>query len=127
MSLERYQGNKKGIINIDDDDVDSHQKSPVHTPGIKASGMPPSPSQKKYHVSKEDSTTDFLCRKVNQVLSHICGTPSTQKAALKVLNDLSKAENNVSKIIVSSKSATGLLAPGMSQEVCMLLLQSKKI
>jgi hypothetical protein len=89
--------------------------------------MSPSPPQKKNHVSKEDSTTDFLSCTVNQVSSHICGIPNTQKAMLKVLEDLSKAENNVSKIIVLSKSATGLPAPGMSQEVCMLLLQSKKI
>ncbi len=99
----------------------------MHTPGIKTSGMSPSPPQKKNRVSKEDSTADFLSLMVNQVSSHICRTPSTQKTALKVLKDLSKAENNVSKIIVSSKSATGLPALGMSQEVCMLLLQSKKI
>jgi hypothetical protein len=62
--------------------------------------MSPSPPQKKNCISKEDSAMDFLSRTVNQVLSHFCGTPSTQKAALKVLEDLSKAKNNVSKIIV---------------------------
>jgi hypothetical protein len=90
-------------------------------------GMSPSPPQKKNHVSKEDSTADFLSCMVNQVSSHICGTPSTQKMVLEVLKDLSKVENNVTKIIVSSKSATGLPPPDMAQEVCILLLQSKKI
>ncbi len=78
----------------------------MRTPGIKKSGMSHTPPQRKNRVSKEDSTTDFLSRTVNQVSSHICGTPSTQKAMLKVIEELSKAENNVSKIIVSSKSAT---------------------
>jgi hypothetical protein len=93
----------------------------------KTSGMSPSPQKKKQKSCGKESAADFLSRMVNQVSTHICGTPTTQKAALSVLEDLAKSNNNISKMIVSSKAANCTPLCGISQEVSLLLLQSKKI
>jgi hypothetical protein len=84
--------------------------------------MSPSPQKKK-----QKSAADFLSHTVNQVSTHICGTHTTQKVALSVLEDLAKSDNNISKMIVSSKAANGTPSYGMLQEVSLLLLQSKKV
>jgi hypothetical protein len=51
------------------------------------------------------------------------GLPATQNAALCVLEELSMAGKNVSKMIVASKAPS----QGMSQDVCQLLLHGKKL
>jgi hypothetical protein len=56
------------------------------------------------------------------------GSPATQNAALRVLEELSMAGNNVLlKLIVASKTASGSPFQGMSQYVCQLLLHGKKL
>jgi hypothetical protein len=89
--------------------------------------MSPSPQKKKQKSSGKKIAADFLSHTVNQVSTHICGNPATQKAALSVLENLAKSDNNIYKMIVSSKAANGTPSYGMSQEVSLLLLQSKKI
>jgi hypothetical protein len=65
---------------------------------------------------------------VTQVSGHMLKElPSTQQAALSVITDLAIPDNNVSKIIVSSKSVGGTPTQGMLQDTCKLLLHSKKI
>ncbi len=89
--------------------------------------MSPSPQKKKQKSSGKEIAADFLSRMVNQVSSHICRTPTTQKVASSVLKDSTKSNNNISKMIVSSKAANGAPTCGMLQQVSLLLLQSKKI
>jgi hypothetical protein len=93
---------------------------------FKTFGMSPSPLKKKQKSSGKEIAADFLSRMMNQVSTHICGTPTTQKAALSVLEDLAKSDNNISKMIITSKAANGTPSYGMSQEVSSLLLQTKK-
>jgi hypothetical protein len=93
----------------------------------KTSGMSPSPQKKKQTSSGKEIAADFLSRTVNQVSTHICGTPTTQKAALSVLEDLAKSDNNISKLNISSKAANGAATYAMLKKVSLLLLQSKKI
>ena len=93
---------------------------------VKRSGIYPSPPRKKR--AKSSPTKDFMARTVNRVSSRMLkGSPATQNAALCVLEELSMAGNNVSKVIVESKTASGNLSQGMSQDVCQLLLHGKKL
>jgi hypothetical protein len=118
----------KDVININDDSDDNHYQLKTPPPAVfKTSGMSPSPQKKKQKSSGKAIAVDFLSHTVNQVSTHICGTLTTQKAALSVLQDLAKSDNNISKMIVSSKAANGTPSYGMSQEVSLLLLQSKKV
>jgi hypothetical protein len=55
------------------------------------------------------------------------GSPATQNAALCVLEELSMAGKNVSKVIVASKAASGNPSQGMSQVICKLLLHGTKL
>jgi hypothetical protein len=76
----------------------------------------------------EEINSSFLGRTVTQVSGQMLkGSPSTQQAALSILADLAMPDNNVSKIIVSSKAVNGTPTQGMSQDTCKLLLHSKKI
>jgi hypothetical protein len=93
----------------------------------KTSGMSPSPQKKEQKSSKKEIAVDFLSHMVNQVSTHICGIPTTQKAALSVLEDLAKSNNNISMMIISSKAANCDPTYGMLQEVSLLLLQNKNI
>jgi hypothetical protein len=95
--------------------VDQGQKTPFFSP------------PKKYRTAEEINSS-FLGRIVTQVSRHmLIGSPSTQQAALSVLADLAMPDNNVSKIIVSSKAVNGTPTQGMSQDTCKLLIHSKKI
>jgi len=85
-------------------------------------------SPPKKHRTTEEINSSFLGRTVTQVSGHMLkGSPSTQQAALSVLADLAMPDNNVSKIIVSSKAVNGTPTQGMSQDTCNLLIHSKKI
>ncbi len=118
----------KDIIDINDDSDNNYYQLKTPPPAVfKTSGMSPSPQKKKQKSSGKAIPADFLSRTVNQVSTHICGTPTTQKAALSVLEDLTKSDNNISKMILSSKAANGTPSYGMLQEVSLLLLQSKKV
>ena len=88
--------------------------------------MSPSPQKKKQKSSGKKIAADFLSRTVNQVSTHICGTPTTQKAALSVLEDLAKSDNNISKMIVSSKAANGTPSYGILQEVSSLFFSEQE-
>lgn len=95
--------------------VDQGQKTPFFSPP-------------KKHRTAEEINSSFLGRTVTQVSGHMLkGSPSTQQAALSVLADLAKPDNNVSKIIVSSNAVNGTPTQGMSQDTCKLLIHSKKI
>ena len=97
--------------------VDQGQKTPFFSPP-------------KKHRTAEEINSSFLGRTVTQVSGHMLkGSPSTQQAALSVLADLAMPDNNVSKIIVSSKAkaVNGTPTQVMSQDTCKLLLHSKKI
>jgi hypothetical protein len=119
---------KKDVTNIDDDSDDNHFQLKTLPPAVfKTSGMSPSPQKKKQRSSGKAIAADFLSCTVNQVFTHICGTPTTQKAAMSVLEDLAKSDNNISKMIISSKADNGTPSYGMSQEVSLLLFQSKKV
>jgi hypothetical protein len=118
----------KDVIDINDDSNDNHYQLKTPPPAVfKTSGMSPSPQKKKQKFSGKEIAVDFLSHMVNQVSTHICGTPSTQKAALSVLEDLAKSDNKKSKMIISSKAANGTPSYGMLQEVSSLFLQSKKV
>jgi hypothetical protein len=108
----------KDVIDINDDSDNNHYQ--LKTP-------PPAVFKKKQKSSGKVIAADFLSPMVNQVSTHICVTPISQKAALSVLLDLAKSDNNISNIIVSSKAANGTPSYGMSQEVSSLLLQNKKV
>jgi hypothetical protein len=99
----------KEVIDIDDDDDDDnhYQLKPPPPAMYKTSGMYPSPQKTKQKSSGNKIVVDFLSRTVNQVSTRICGTPTTQKTALNVLEDLAKSNNNISKMIISSKAANG--------------------
>ena len=87
--------------------------------------MYPSPRKKR---AKSSPTKDFMARTVNRVSSRMLeGSPATQNAALHVLKELSMDGNNVSKVIVASKTASGNPTQGISQDVCQLLLHGKKL
>ena len=95
--------------------VDQGQKTPFFSPP-------------KKHRTAEEINSSFLGRTVTQVSGQMLkGSPSTQQAALSILADLAMPDNNVSKIIVSSKAVNGTPTQGMSQDTCKLLLHSKKI
>jgi len=132
--------NSKEVIDIDDDDVDHSYfgSSPNPDPGdyspgdiinVKTTGMSlVSSSSPRKKRAKSSPTKDFTARTVNHVSSRMLeGSPATQNAALRVLEELSMAGNNVSKVIVASKTASGNPSQGMSQDVCQLLLHSKKL
>jgi hypothetical protein len=94
----------KDVIDIDDDSEDNHYQLKTPPPAVfKTAGMSPSPQKKKQKSSGKEIAADFLSCTVNQVSTHICRTPTTQKAALSVLEDLSKSDNNISKIISPAK------------------------
>ena len=95
--------------------LDKGQKTPFFSPP-------------KKQRTAEEINSSFLGRTVTQVSGQMLkGSPSTQQAALSVLADLAMPDNNVSKIIVSSKAVNGTPTQGMSQDTCKLLLHSKKI
>ena len=92
---------------------------------VKTSGMFLLPRKKQ---AKSSPTKDFTAWTVNCVSSWMLkGLPATQNAALCVLEELSMAGKNVSKVIVASKAASGNPSQGMSQDVCQLLLHGKKL
>ncbi len=98
----------KDVIDIDDDSNNNHYQLKTPPPVVfKTSGMSPSPQKKKQKSSGKAIAADFLSSTVNQVSTHICRTPTMQKAALSVLEDLDKSDNNISKTILSSKAANG--------------------
>jgi hypothetical protein len=118
----------KDVTDINDDSDDNNYQLKTPPPAVyQTSGMSPSPQKKKQKSSRKEIAADFLSCMVNQVSTHICGTPTTQKTTLSVLEDLAKSNNNISKMIVSSKLANGTPSYGILQEVSLLLLQSKKI
>jgi hypothetical protein len=128
MLLLLQAGKNKDVIDINDDSDKNHYQLKTPPPAVfKTSGLSPSPQKKKQKSSGKKIAADFLSRAVNQVSTHICGTPTTQKAALSVLEYSAKSNNNISKMIVSSKAASGTPSYGMSQEVSSLLLQSKEV
>ncbi len=98
---------------------------------FKTRGMSPGQFPKPLKPRKKSKTTDnddFFVRTVNQVSAQLFhGSPATQNAAVSVLGDLALPDNNVSKLIVSAKTASGNPAQGMSQDVCRLLIHSKKL
>jgi len=74
--------------------VDQGQKTPFFSPP-------------KKHRTAEEINSSFLGRTVTQVSGQMLkGSPSTQQAALSILADLAMPDNNVSKIIVSSKASS---------------------
>ena len=87
------------------------------------------PSPKRRVVAKAaDSSKDFNARTVHQVLGHmIDGSPSSQKAALGDLKNLSSSSNNVSKTLVKSAIDRGNISVGMSQEIAKTLLRAEKL
>ena len=108
-SLEAVGGGSWGRCN------DQGRKTPFFSPP-------------KKHRTTEEINSSFLGRTVTQVSGHMLkGSPSTQQAALSVLADLAMPDNNVSKIIVSSKAVNGTPTQGMSQDTCNILIHSKKI
>jgi hypothetical protein len=92
---------------------------------VKTSGMFLLPRKKQ---AKSSPTKYFTAWTVNRVsLRMLEGSPATQNAALCVLEKLSMAGKNVSKVIVALKAAIGNPSQGMSQDVCQLLLHGKKL
>ena len=109
LSLAAVGGGSRGRC------IDQGHKTPFFSPP-------------KKHRTAEEINSTFLGCTVTQVSGHMLkGSPSTQQAALSVLADLAMPDNNVSKIIVSSKAVNGTPTQGMSQDTCKLLLHSKKI
>ena len=87
------------------------------------------PSPKRRVVANAaDSSNDFNARTVHQVLGHmIDGSPSSKKAALGDLKNLSSSSNNVSKTLVKSAINRGNISIGMSQEITKTLLRAEKL
>ncbi len=116
----------RDTIHLQDTDDDDSEPIVVN---VKTTGMSlVSSSSPRKKRAKSSPTKDFTARTVNHVSSRMLeGSPATQNAALRVLEELSMAGNNVSKVIVASKTASGNPSQGMSQDVCQLLLHSKKL
>ena len=92
---------------------------------VKTPGMFLLPRKKR---AKSSPTKDFTAWTVNCVSLRILkGSTATQNAALCVLEELSMAGNNFSKVIIASKAASGNPSQGMFQDVCQLLLHGKKL
>jgi hypothetical protein len=111
--------------------TDHVQKIPPSLPSLcQRSIIEPSPFSppKKHHMTMEEVTSRFIGRTITRVSGHMLeGSPSTQQAAYSVLDDLAMPGNNVSKVIVTSKTVNGTPAQGMSQDTCKPLIHSRKI
>jgi hypothetical protein len=102
--------------------------SPFSLPKKHHRTFSPFSPQKKNHRTMEEVTTRFIGRTVTQVSGHMLeGSPLTQQAAYSVLDDLAMPDNNVFKVIVTSKTVNGTPTQGISQDTCRLLIHSKKI
>ncbi len=103
----------------DGDSIEDNRKLPAKSPKREEA----KPAANFYSPGQ-----DFKARTVHQLTVNMCeGSPASQQAAMRALDNLSSSSNNLSKMIIKCTVDRGSMSIGMSQDAVIKLIQAKKL